>query len=180
MALHSWARVYDDASLNQIVTVAARPLVGSTARNCLYTQGQILSSVPAALALDLTFLHTPPWEPSRGRRSSNRTRRAARRPGVPMLIIQGDVDPIVAPDVTARLVDRLCAEGENVELRLLHGVAHLDAGQVAAPGVVRWIADRFAGKSPSTNLRLDVRCLGRAREPDVGSALDAGALHPVA
>ena len=59
MALHSWAGVYDDASLDQIVTPVARPLVGRIARNCLYNQKQILASVPAALALDLTFLrHT--------------------------------------------------------------------------------------------------------------------------
>lgn len=64
--------------------------------------------------------------------------------------IQGDADPIVAPDVTARLAHKLCAEGETVDLRILKGTAHLDAGHVAVPDVVRWIADRFAGKPPPT------------------------------
>jgi pimeloyl-ACP methyl ester carboxylesterase len=35
MALESWVKVYDDASLDQIVTPVARPLVGEIAKNCL-------------------------------------------------------------------------------------------------------------------------------------------------
>jgi len=61
MALQSWSRVYRDAKLDSIVTPAARPLVAQIAGRCLYGQRQILSSVPAALVLGLTFLHTPPW-----------------------------------------------------------------------------------------------------------------------
>jgi hypothetical protein len=62
-----------------------------------------------------------------------------------MLITQGDADPIIAPDVTAEFVERLCGNGEIVDYRVLPGVAHLEAGHVAAPQVVDWIADRFAG-----------------------------------
>jgi hypothetical protein len=40
--------------------------------------------------------------------------------------------------------------GETVEYLVLKGTAHLDAGHVAVPDVVRWIADRFAGKPPPT------------------------------
>jgi hypothetical protein len=48
-------------------------------------------------------------------------------------------------------VDKLCTEGETVDLRVLKGTAHLDAGHVAVPDVAQWIADRFAGKpAPST------------------------------
>jgi pimeloyl-ACP methyl ester carboxylesterase len=151
MALQSWARVYDDASLDQIVTRAARPLVGRIARNCLYSQQQILASVPGALALNLTFLHTPPWETEPWATIAETNNPGATRTDAPLLIIQGDADPIVAPAVTTRLVDKLCAEGETVEFRVLEGVAHLDAGHIAVPDVVRWIADRFAGKpAPST------------------------------
>lgn len=72
------------------------------------------------------------------------------RTRAPLLIVQGDADPIVAPEVTARLVDKLCAAGERIDLRILPGTAHLDAGHVAAPGVVEWIADRFAGAPSPT------------------------------
>lgn len=83
-------------------------------------------------------------------RAEHAGRDAHRRTDAPILIIQGDADPIVAPDVTARLAHKLCAEGETVDVRILKGTAHLDAGHVAVPDVVRWIADRFAGKPPPT------------------------------
>jgi pimeloyl-ACP methyl ester carboxylesterase len=150
MALQSWAKVYEDASLDQIVTPVARPLVGRIAKNCLYTKKQILASVPGSLALDLTFLHTPPWETEPWKTILEENNPGDTRTNSPLLIIQGDADPIVAPDVTARLVDKLCAEGETVDLLVLKGTAHLDAGHVAVPDVVQWIADRFAGKPPST------------------------------
>ncbi len=72
------------------------------------------------------------------------------RTGAPILIIHGDVDPIVPPDVTVRLAAMLCTNGEAVDLRTYPGVAHIDAGHVAAPDVVRWIADRFAGQPAPT------------------------------
>ena len=62
MALQSWESVYGDAELDQIVTPAAQPAVARIARHCLYNREQILASVPSALVLGLTFLHTPPWE----------------------------------------------------------------------------------------------------------------------
>ena len=62
MALSSWSRVYDAASLDQIVTPAARPAVTRIAERCLYDQSQILASVPSSLLLGLTFISTPPWE----------------------------------------------------------------------------------------------------------------------
>ena len=148
MALQSWAKVYGDISLDQIVTPVARPLVGRIAKNCLYTKQQILASVPASLALNLTFLHTPPWEMGPWKTILENNNPGGTPTDAPLLIIQGDADPIVAPDVTARLVDKLCAAGETVEYLVLKGTAHLDAGHVAVPDVVRWIADRFAGKPP--------------------------------
>jgi pimeloyl-ACP methyl ester carboxylesterase len=150
MALHSWARVHDDASLDQIVTPAARPLVGRIARNCLYTRRQIVSSVPASLALKLTFLRTPPWKAEPWNTILGRNNPGRTRINAPLMIIQGDADPIVAPEVTSRLVDRLCDAGETVALRMLDGVAHLDAGHIAVPDVVRWIAGRFAGAPAPT------------------------------
>ena len=148
MALDSWARVYDDASLDQIVRPVARPLVRSIARNCLYNQSQILSSVPAALALDLRFLHTPPWETEPWKTIVATNTPGASPTRVPILITHGDEYPIMPPATTTALADKLCAQGETVDLRILPGIAHLDAGPEAVPHVVQWIADRFAGKPP--------------------------------
>jgi predicted esterase len=106
--------------------------------------------VPGSLALNITFLHTPPWETEPWETILEENNPGDTRTKAPILIIQGDADPIVAPEVTARLVDELCAEGDTVELLVLKGTAHLDAGHVAVPNVVEWISERFAGKPPST------------------------------
>ncbi|HEY8776930.1 MAG TPA: lipase family protein [Gaiellaceae bacterium] len=69
----------------------------------------------------------------------------------PLFIVQGTADTIVAPDVTERLVNKLCQRGETVELRLYPGVGHLVTGHEAAPAVLNWINARFAGKPPPTS-----------------------------
>lgn len=129
----------------------ARPIVAKIARNCLYNQRQILASAPGSLALGLTFLHTPPWETEPWKTIAEKNNPGATPTHAPILITQGDADPIVAPDVTKRFVNTLCKNGETVELRLYPGVEHLDAGHVAAPDVAGWIADRFAGKPAPTS-----------------------------
>ena len=126
---------------------------GSIAKNCLYNQRQILSSVPAALALDLIFLHTPPWETEPWKSIFPTNTPGANPTGVPILITQGDTDAIMPPATTAALAGKLCTQGETVDLRMLPDTAHLDAGQVAVPQVVEWIADRFAGKRAPTTCK---------------------------
>jgi hypothetical protein len=64
---------------------------------------------------------------------------------------QGTADTIVTPDVTERLVRKLCDNGETVKLRLYPGVTHIEAGHDAAPDVLNWIGDRFAGQPAPTS-----------------------------
>jgi uncharacterized membrane protein HdeD (DUF308 family)/pimeloyl-ACP methyl ester carboxylesterase len=151
MALQSWAKVYDDAQLDQIVTPAARPIVSRIARNCLYSPDQILASLPGALALGLSFLHTPPWEVEPWKTIAQDNTPGDTRTAAPILIVQGGADTIVAPDVTERLVHKLCQDGETVMLSVYPGVGHLMTGHDAAPAVLKWIDDRFAGKAAPSN-----------------------------
>jgi pimeloyl-ACP methyl ester carboxylesterase len=145
MALRSWERVYHDARLDQIVRPAARPLVARIAGNCLYGRKQILGSVPGALVLGLAFVHTPPWRVEPWRTIATRNAPGQTPIHAPILIVQGAADTIVDPRVTERLVHRLCARGDAVQLRLLTGAGHLVTGHEAAPEVERWLAARFAG-----------------------------------
>jgi hypothetical protein len=70
---------------------------------------------------------------------------------VPILIVQGGADTIVAPDVPSAFVDRLRTVGETVDDRTYENVGHLETGVVAVPDVVSWVAERFAGaNAPST------------------------------
>jgi uncharacterized membrane protein HdeD (DUF308 family)/pimeloyl-ACP methyl ester carboxylesterase len=151
MALQSWAQVYDDASLDQIVTPAARPIVRRLAKNCIFTTGQIIGSLPSSLALGITFLSNPPWEtePWKTIVQSNNPGQVAL--GVPVLLTQGAADVLIPPVVTEQLLQRMCANGDHVQLEMLPGIGHLDGGPAAVPDVAAWIADRFAGAAPTVD-----------------------------
>lgn len=69
----------------------------------------------------------------------------------PILIAQGESDPLVIPSTTVELAKNLCGLGDTVDLRQYPGAVHTDIAFVSANDVVSWIGDRFAGKSaPST------------------------------
>ena len=154
MTLQSWSEVYDGARLQQIVTPAARPIVTRIARNCLYDSNQILASVPGAVGLGRTFLSSLPQKTEPWKTIAERNTPGNAPTNAPLLIAQGAADTIVDPAVTKRLVDKLCRNGETVEYRLAPGVGHLKTGQEAAPAVLRWINDRFAGKPAPTSCAM--------------------------
>jgi uncharacterized membrane protein HdeD (DUF308 family)/pimeloyl-ACP methyl ester carboxylesterase len=150
MALYSWEQLFGAAKLERIVTPVAQAAVAQIARRCLYGS-EYLASIPSALLLNFTFLHSPPWESEPWR-----TIAAENTPGqapiyVPVLVTQGGADKIVPPHITAGLVKRLCAHGLRVQERVYPSVGHLEAGIVAAPDVARWIGERFAGDPPPSS-----------------------------
>jgi fermentation-respiration switch protein FrsA (DUF1100 family) len=150
MAIHSWAGVFHDASLDQIVAPVARPVVRDISRNCLYGTHQLLKSVPGSLALNVRFLSNPPWETEPWRTIARSNQPGGDPIGAPVLLVQGDADTIIPAALTRDLADRLCASGEEVELRILAGAPHVETGHLAAPDVVTWIGDRFAGRTPAS------------------------------
>lgn len=144
MAIQSWAEVYDDASLDQLVAASARPIVRDIARNCIYGLAQILQSVPGALALQVRFLSTPPWEVEPWSTIAAENTPGSRRIGVPMMVVASDADTVITPDVTDRYIEDRCEAGEDLEVLTLTGANHAVVGVEAAPTVVDWIDERFA------------------------------------
>lgn len=148
MLLKSWSQVFPGADLDKVATPAAVPAIDKIAKYCLFKQ--FLATVPSSLVLGVTFLNnlptdTEPWK----------THLAYNAPGneptgVPILITQGENDPIVDPALTTKLAGKLCSQGETVQLNTYPGVQHADAGHIAIPDVTAWIADRFAGKPAPT------------------------------
>jgi alpha-beta hydrolase superfamily lysophospholipase len=150
MALASWARVYDDAKLTQIVAPVARPLVNRIAENCILNPAQILASVPAATALNVTFLSEPPWDTEPWTRILAENTPGGVATGAPILITQGEADPIVSPTVQQQFVNKLCDTANTVEYRTYPGIGHVTIAHDTAPEVVQWIADRFADEPATT------------------------------
>jgi len=150
-ALDSWAQVYPNLKLDQIVTAAARPIVRNTAMYCIHNMTQALPAVLHAKVLKITFLSKKPWdiEPWKSELETNSAGHMPIR--APLYIGQGATDPLVLPAVQADFVKSLCTAGATVEYRTYPGVGHVDAGPAVVSDAAAWIADRFAGKAaPST------------------------------
>jgi alpha-beta hydrolase superfamily lysophospholipase len=150
MALRSWEQVYAGAGMEQVVLASERPEVEALAEYCLYGS-QYIAEVPAAQALGVSYIGSPPWgaQPWRSILAENTPTGSGIT--VPVLLTQGEADKIVPPAQTETLARELCARGQPIDLRLYPTLEDQEAGIVAAPDVAAWIAERFAGRSaPST------------------------------
>lgn len=104
----------------------------------------------AAIPPDRLFIADPRFtEPARSVLLENDP--GSRATSAPLLLLQGDADPVVVPARTDGLLDDLCALGAQVELITVPGAAH-DVAAVAASSVIApWIAARFAGDEPGSS-----------------------------
>ena len=75
----------------------------------------------------------------------------------PILLLQGDADPVIPVSVTSQVAASLCSAGVTVDYRTYPGFGHdTIPGQVtgiddgAMPDILSWIADRFAGQPTSS------------------------------
>jgi pimeloyl-ACP methyl ester carboxylesterase len=76
--------------------------------------------------------------------------------GVPLLVAQGQSDPVIAAAETAAWVAERCATGQELEYRTYGGRDHM--GLVAADSpwtayLLGWTRDRFEGKAPASGCR---------------------------
>jgi acetyl esterase/lipase len=63
----------------------------------------------------------------------------------PVLIVQGEADPLITPEASQRLTQRLCEHGTSAKLSLYPGVGHIGIARVGQPEALQWIADRLNG-----------------------------------
>ncbi len=70
---------------------------------------------------------------------------------LPVLIPVGTKDNVVLPGSIAYLQRQWCKAGADLTMDWLGGVDHVSAAQVAAPAVVDWLSDRFAGRKTQPN-----------------------------
>jgi acetyl esterase/lipase len=149
-AVVSWAKVYPGTSLDQVLRPVAVPLVQEIAEGCILTDAQSLAEAPLVLELDLGFVSHDPTtvEPWKDLFTENTPGHGPL--GAPLLITQGLSDDVVWPDVTEGFAQAQCQAGTDVELRTYPGVDHFGVRSASAPDVVAWLADRFAGKPPTS------------------------------
>jgi pimeloyl-ACP methyl ester carboxylesterase len=150
--LSSWSVKYR-APLAPLVDDRAAELVQEVSRSCIDDLGGKLDALAAQKGLKQRFLKDDPGEvaPWEGLMAQNSIFNLDAR--VPALIIQGDADDIVRPQVTTQFVRASCRAGARVEYVVLSGKGHggaMDAGYRRAAG---WLAARLAGQPARSNCR---------------------------
>lgn len=75
----------------------------------------------------------------------------------PVLLLQGEADTVVPPELTASVAASLCESGATVEYRTYPGLVHdtwpggaIGINDGAMPDILAWVADRFSGKPAPT------------------------------
>jgi pimeloyl-ACP methyl ester carboxylesterase len=64
---------------------------------------------------------------------------------VPALVIQGEDDPYIPPEISVELARRMCRHGTPVTLSRYEGVGHTTISSIGRPEALQWMADRLAG-----------------------------------
>jgi alpha-beta hydrolase superfamily lysophospholipase len=140
----SWSKVYG-LPLTSVVRPATATLITAIARNCVTLDGFKLRTKIGMLRLahqlrNVDFSASPRWAALMAQNSLTPDGLA-----VPLLIAQGSKDAIVAPAVTKRFVDRLCAARATVRYVPIAGGDHVSVAKSSATVTTAWLQQRFAG-----------------------------------
>jgi uncharacterized membrane protein HdeD (DUF308 family)/pimeloyl-ACP methyl ester carboxylesterase len=143
--LAAYADTYDDVRVEDYVEPGARVTFDEVARRCL-AEPAVFTSVLTSLALGWSSFSSGLAEGALGERLVQNTPTGTIE--APLLLGQGETDPLVLPDVQAAFVEARCADGQAIDFRTVPGRDHV--GVVAAdsplvPELVAWTQDRFAG-----------------------------------
>jgi alpha-beta hydrolase superfamily lysophospholipase len=69
----------------------------------------------------------------------------------PVLVMQGSADTVVNPNGTTQYVQRACGFDQPIDYSIHLGATHQTIPFVSENEYVRWIADRFAGRTAPSN-----------------------------
>jgi uncharacterized membrane protein HdeD (DUF308 family)/acetyl esterase/lipase len=147
--LDAYADTYDDVRVEDYVAVGARVTFDELAGRCL-AEPAVFASVLTSLSLGWSSFTTELSEGALGQRLVENTPSEETR--APLLIGQGEADPLVLPDVQAAFVQTRCDADHAVDFRTYPDRDHV--GVVAAdspllPELIAWTRDRFEGLAPA-------------------------------
>ena len=130
---------YPEARLADVLTSKARRSLDVVDERCI---GRLLEAFaqPADEVLRLDRILAAPWPRLLEENTPGREVSAA-----PVFVGQGTADPLVIPELTDLLVERLCRTGVEVTYRRYGGTGHQGIADAAADDVDAWVRDRLAG-----------------------------------
>lgn len=148
----AWPTVYPDLDPHALLTRPARRSYRGVAQHCIKagaSEGLIRQEV-----LGQRFFARNPVAISRWRQALEEQTPAPLDGSIPVLVAQGLDDSVVLPNTTALLVERWCVAGSDLSSMWMGDVTHMKAALVSGPTVVDWLAQRLAGKPPTSTCGL--------------------------
>jgi len=146
-AVVAWAEAYDELEVADVLEEDSLAIALDISGRCLDGLSLPASTVQSVrLRSALASLDDPDaaaWAPVLAANSPSG------RLAAPLLVLQGTADPFVPSDITEAYVVERCADGDDVELRLVTGAEHFTLSWRTADDAVAWTQDRFAGE-PTT------------------------------
>jgi pimeloyl-ACP methyl ester carboxylesterase len=150
--LQSWAVKYG-LSMRDIAAENSLAAILAINRQCIDTvEGQI-GVLKAQKKLGKTFLLYDPGTVAGWNAALRENSLTSLAVDMPALVIQGDSDDIVRPNVTLDTVRASCRAGTRVKFVSLAGRGHITAPEFGAADAVQWIAERFSGLPAPSNCR---------------------------
>ncbi len=145
----AYAAHYPELDAATLVRPVARPVVRDIARRCMAGL-EALPGVVDALVRPRTIFRDDPTQGALGARLLEN--RAPITRDAPVLLLQGDADPLVLPSVQAAFVRDECARGGLIDYRTFAGEDHLSLVAPDSPAeaaLLDWTRARFAGEAAS-------------------------------
>lgn len=145
-AFRGFAAAYPELSLGDVVAQPGRAPLKALGVQCTIHLGDVIQE----LAVDVESFFRRPMPTAWRERFQQNTDGLV--PSVaPVLVMQGTADTVVNPNGSTQYVQRACGFGRQVQYTTYPGATHQTIPNVARPEYVRWIADRFAGRSAPSN-----------------------------
>jgi alpha-beta hydrolase superfamily lysophospholipase/uncharacterized membrane protein HdeD (DUF308 family) len=149
--IDAYAAAYSDISFNQYVRPAARAIVRATARRCL-AEPEVFVSIATALAAGNDIFAANPTSGPLGQHLTANS--PTQKIQAPVLLAQGEADPLVTPTAQAAYVRAACATGTTLDYRTYPGLDHLSLVADTSPlipALIAWTQDRLNSKTAPTN-----------------------------
>lgn len=143
----AWSQLFEDLELRDLIAEGSVDTARELGDRCL--DG---ASLPLATLGSIQLRgDVEPLDPERtGRWVELLEENSPSEPlAAPLLVLQGENDFVVRPEVTEAHVTARCARGEQVELRMVPAAEHLTIVWRTADDALAWTEDRFAGRSPT-------------------------------
>jgi Secretory lipase len=123
--------------LDDLLTQGALDRLGALETSCIAATAVTFGAVPGGV-LKTAPDELPDWKAAIAANEAGEHRTAA-----PVLVAQGDQDPLVRPAVAQLYAQRACASGSLVDLRSYAGRDHGDIVDAAEKDALAWTVDRL-------------------------------------